>query len=662
MSPRWKLDESRKFVNPYHFVRLDKAGCARQKRSAGEDLSKLRTGWVDCILTTLTPLFIPNSSNNDVLGEREGNDQSKRIKSYDFYSYTDLSAHSSGEIPSPTIPVIPGSELRGAIRSAFEAVTRSCMLSDNHETLYKRTTKAGNPGLLRKNSRGNWEIVPCRRFGVAKWPAGKDKGNFSVEISKLKDGDRVWITNGGEYTKPMKDGRPPLTIFPFVGSIEQVRADRSKPEDAFDGVFHLGEPYNNKHHESVFVRKDDSRPFEIDEGDVERLKVSLVLYRDSSINHNKLKHTHEGYPQYEIRDSGETPVYWSRAAGTDEPVYLSPSAVGREVFGKTIKSILDKQGGYGACTDAANACPACQLFGMVQGGQSIAGRVRFEDAQLTDPPIDLSTLYRLFVCLPELASPKISATEFYVSRPSPQARLWNYDYYTLDGREGKPYMPELRGRKFYWHQSASVVEGRLFDTSTAVSATKGNVFVRPLRTGLTFRFRVHFDRVSTEELDRLLWVLSIDGRSTGLENSPYGLKMGMGKPVGLGSVSVCPTAVTFRRVVMDGDIGTIKYEIVRSDWQSSFGDTKEQERLLGASRETVGDFLEITNFKKDRANVEYPRNNSSTRRESYHWFVANKITRSDSSPMNPAVNQVLPSIEHPELSSYKEEDTGASSR
>jgi CRISPR-associated protein (TIGR03986 family) len=444
-------------------------------------------------------------------------------------------------------------------------------------------------------------------------------------------------------------------LFTFVKSIRKLDPGEKPPADQLEGYYHQGERYGRKHHESVFVQTDNSKPFMVTESDVERLRASLTLYRDDSINHNKKNHKHNGYANYEVHDSEKNLVYWSRPAGPLGPVYLSPSAIGREVFVNRLDDIFKQRGGYGPCTDTENACPACQLFGMVQEGQLIAGRLRFEDAQLSNPPIDLSTVYHPFVCLPELASPKISATEFYVSKPSPEARLWNYDYYTVGGNDGKPYMPELRGRKFYWHQKASDVKWHLFDARAPVVATSRNVFVRPLKTGLTFRFRIYFDRVSSRELDRLLWVLSIGGRSTGASNSPYGLKVGMGKPVGLGSVSISSESVTLRRVVMDKDAGMVRYDLVDPDWHvASFGKPEEEEKLLGTSRETLDDFLRISDFRSAFANVDYPRITSETKKESYHWFVANKMSRSDSTPMNPAVNQALPSIEHPELSSYKE--------
>jgi CRISPR-associated protein (TIGR03986 family) len=671
MAPRWEIDDSRKFVNPYHFVRLDEAGCARQGYPAVEEQSELLTGWIDCSLTTLTPLFVPNSSSNDILAKRDESNPPECIKSYDFYSYTDLSTHTPGKEPSPGNPVIPGSELRGAIRSAFEAVTRSCMLSDNHETLYKRTTTAGKPGFLYKDG-NDWWLEPCRRYGVATRSTLQDKNDYSSVVSSFPEGQRVCFSEAGEYLKTDRGGQPVkdwqgkvIVLFTFVKDIRKLEAGEKLPLGQLEGYYHRGEPYGSKkHHESAFAADPlaEDPPFKVTKDAVDRLFESRRLYADSSVNHHlgtKMS-DHKGYPAFVRSDTARMLVYWSRPAGPDGPVYLSPSAIGREVFVNTLNDILKSRGEYGACADSSKACPACQLFGMVKQGQALAGRLRIGEAQLVGSPTDLSTLYHPFVCLPELASPKVSATEFYVAKPSVQARLWNYDYVFLDrqdgrpDKDGKPYSAELRGRKFYWHQKARDVERQLFGLEAPPTATKRNVFVRALKSGLSFRFRVFFDRVSATELNRLLWVLSIGGRSTGLGDSPYGLKVGMGKPFGLGSVSLSPTAVTFRHVVLDRSTGTVGYHLTSSGWRASFGNREEEQRLLGVSRETLNDFLLITDAEHAPKSVDYPRTSSYNDKESYRWFVANKMARSGSTPMNPAVNQALPDIEHPQLSSYRE--------
>lgn len=66
--------------------------------------------------------------------------------------------------------------------------------------------------------------------------------------------------------------------------------------------------------------------------------------------------------------------------------------------------------------------------------------------------------------------------------------------------------------------------------------------MQPLRAGVEFDFRVRFDNLSNEELGALLWVLQLGA------DSRYRLKVGMGKPLGMGAVKVIPRLHLIDRV------------------------------------------------------------------------------------------------------------------
>ena len=142
---------NQKFVNPYNFIPLQ-SGCKRESKEYKERKGNL-TGWMECQLETHKPLFIPNTSSvyEDEKGEKHSdvfqkrvieNEKEQIINSYEFFSYTDLSSLHEGESITPPESVIPGSEIRGMIRSAFEAVTNSCLSTiDDTQVLFKRVTK-----------------------------------------------------------------------------------------------------------------------------------------------------------------------------------------------------------------------------------------------------------------------------------------------------------------------------------------------------------------------------------------------------------------------------------------------------------------------------------------------------------------------------------------
>ena len=93
-------------VNPYNFVPLEHA----PSRTALDAYytGKLLTGRLDYTLTTDTPLLIPDSA-------KVVKDEKIDHKRYPFF-----------RLPDGT-PAIPGSEMRGAMRAVYEAVTNSAL-------------------------------------------------------------------------------------------------------------------------------------------------------------------------------------------------------------------------------------------------------------------------------------------------------------------------------------------------------------------------------------------------------------------------------------------------------------------------------------------------------------------------------------------------------
>jgi cold shock CspA family protein len=64
--------------------------------------------------------------------------------------------------------------------------------------------------------------------------------------------------------------------------------------------------------------------------------------------------------------------------------------------------------------------------------------------------------------------------------------------------------------------------------------------IRPVRSGVRFAFTIHFENLAAEELGALWWVLTVTSSGEDSEDE-HRLKLGMGKPLGLGAVQVTPT-------------------------------------------------------------------------------------------------------------------------
>jgi CRISPR-associated protein (TIGR03986 family) len=651
MSDKYEPSGKDKFVNPYHFVGLQES-CGRQSIPYKERKGKL-TGWIQCRMETLTPVFIPNTSsasgsddgnNSDVFAKKifkEKENKQVVVDSYDFFSYTDLSSLRGDDLQKPKEPVIPGSEIRGVIRSAFETVTNSCLSTiDDDQTLFKRVTINGRPGRLILED-GKWKIQKCERLGIAfRWTPG-DKHNFSKIINCLNEGQEVYIKRGDKYKT--KKGFRAFTVVDDIKTFEKKGFDK--------GYFHKGEPFGEKkHHESVFASTGEN-DIEIDESAVENYLKNLELYKNKNVNLHlkKGKSEHSGYDRIDTKNKGlkdfhKSLIYYKKH---NNKYYLSPAAIGREVFYNKLTDIIR---GYEPCEHRGDLCPACALFGMA-GKHGAASRVRFTDAHTAVKLNKMEDYYDEVRILKELAGPKLSAAEFYLKQKPENAHMWNYDYSFKWERknnkkievEFKNYLPEIRGRKFYWHQlhPDPYIEKEKEDDPKFVSDR--NVAVRALRKGITFDFKVYFNEITESELKRLLWVLTIGNSQKNAH------KIGMGKPLGMGSIKITVTEVMIRDILMDSE--TIEYNIADRLEKLNYSSMNHEE--IGCSQKVLKEFLFLTRLEHPFSNIiAYPANVGE--KENYKWFMENKKIKGTGT--NPIIENPLPTVTAvtgPELPRYQ---------
>jgi len=149
-----------------------------------------------------------------------------------------------------------------------------------------------------------------------------------------------------------------------------------------------------------------------------------------------------------------------------------------------------------------------------------ASRVFFEDADLIDNP-DQAFLPKTSPKI--LASPKPTTFQHYLEQPD-DATKNNLRHWDSDAK--------IRGYKMYWHRNTpnnskqvySWNEGKIIENDTQ------HTVIRPVNKGVTFKGRIRFENLTKEELGALLFVLNLP------ENCHH--KLGMGKPLGLGSIKI----------------------------------------------------------------------------------------------------------------------------
>ena len=199
---------AQRFVNPYNFIPFSE----NKAKAYGE--TDTHTGVITYSVTTKTPLFIPNTGNDNAFCTADEH------KSYDFFSYNELESGKNYK-NEYFEPVIPGSELRGMIRSIYETLTDSCVSVFNDE-MYpeRRTGDVFSAGLLyRKEANGKvvYELHKAKSFQWTKAFTNKDL------VAQYKEGQKVYFRAGKKESE--KNGRKMTT--PIAKEVSGTRNEQS---------------------------------------------------------------------------------------------------------------------------------------------------------------------------------------------------------------------------------------------------------------------------------------------------------------------------------------------------------------------------------------------------------------------------------------------------
>ncbi len=131
-----------------------------------------------------------------------------------------------------------------------------------------------------------------------------------------------------------------------------------------------------------------------------------------------------------------------------------------------------------------------------------------------------------------LGSPKPTTFQHYLVQdrslghdPDDKSQLAHYGT--------SPDRTQIRGHKLYWHRGSTPdIEATAKERQHESQLTR----IMPLKAGVQFEFDIRFENLRPEELGALLWVLQLPGQP----DRVYRHKIGMGKPLGMGSVAIVP--------------------------------------------------------------------------------------------------------------------------
>lgn len=530
------------------------------------------TGHFEVTLTTKTPLYIrgglstkkPNanalSEFEQAEAEKAGNapsDFRRAMKNKpDFFATHD-----------PDQPVIPGSSLRGMLRSLVEIITYSKMQWVTDKPIIYRAvgdpTAVGNSyrqkvmgknkmaepdmhfdypiprlrgGYLRKTNDG-WAIQPAHQF--------LRESFVRVEYADAEPliGGRnrhlvhdVYVQPASRTPSPRgRRGPGNLTLDVAVTkNVSRIPAPSLQPAKLVESG-HMGGNHAKHWHCAIYEPDTTAKLIDISE---ERWQI-YQEDRDMTRGFKTRKLTRDGDPLFYLLDSKNKLVFFGPTVMFRLPYY-------QRAFDLVLEDLRNPND-----IDYAEA-----MFGFVrtqkeleamspkpkQGskGRAYAGRVFVSDGRyqpdqgspwMSDAPDGIIEPHIL-------ASPKPTSFQHYLTQETPNDRktLYHYDSNTDAGKQ----VTTLRGFKLYWPQGAKTardlqatpkddqdrqrafetVNGRLQPKASSTQHTR----MKPVVGGKKFTFQVHFENLTAVELGALQWALTV----------PDCHRLGMGKPLGMG--------------------------------------------------------------------------------------------------------------------------------
>lgn len=659
---------SYRFLNPYNFVRPLDAKDPKAAPLLGRcpppthDRYVGLTGRIGATLTATTPLFVADS------GAAEEDPTSPGHLSYRFFQY-------GGQ------PAIPGSSLRGAVRSIFEAATNSCFAvfaGDKRLSYHLPATEAPLlvPARLTRNDAG-WQaelltgMTPLARGRrpepqYAAWvPFYQSLRASRTRTSapqtpysrrRLLD-PKPW--HHGDQCEALVELIQHPRGFSFWSVVQlakpgtRLRSQGSGQRQVTGHLCITNQNIDNKHDERLFFR-DPGQPAQavaIDEAAIKRYEDLITDYQDRHGDEVARRGPDEAgeivwqdpafsWFVYERVAKGEAKVkpgdlVYAMLSRAPQPLgidFIVPVSVPRVGYRRRVADLLPAE--HGKCKGRDTLCPACRTFGWVADPPerdseedkpvAYAGRVRISHATLIGRPEEHTMADDIVLSI--LSTPKPTTTRFYLApasgRPGKNRDDDNVGY---DAPEQQPQ--RLRGRKVYRHQGERVNAHEY--RSPGDARTDQNRTLRGvIRPGGRFEFNVDFENLAPVEVGALLWTLNIDG---------WHHRVGLAKPLGFGSARIEVSRIELLDTAR-------RYESLTSRWRDGFSHMDAWVRgFHTAMAERYGRaFHDLDNIRDLRALLEdtprlpvhYPR--PSRMRDpnapSYEWFMGNKRSGRDAGP------------------------------
>ena len=518
------------------------------------------SGHFTVTLTTETPLYI-----RGMLTEAEAAQADQHKNKPDFFQR-------NGK------PIIPGSSLRGMLRSLVEIVAFGKMtrVSDKPKIFFRAVAaKSDDPlgedykstlGQLGKNVEAGflkrdgdkWFIRPAAKQQGKTFAKVRDldeKGNVAEAVSRLQG---IIHLNSAEYRVQYLDvmlAEPPQSG--RAGLRASVRTPRQG--ERRDGVLVCTGNMAESSSESrgtvktgrknfVVVFEADSRlpPVQIDPQAVEDYRDGLTPFLKENPFDPEFGCLVDGRPIFYIpprSGEGEMVIYFGHASFFRIPATLTETKDGkravravtpRDFIPETIRERPDHYDMAEAIFGYIDKAKDAKDIEQGDKRRAYASRVSVSDAVVVSVP---DGFYEREFIPKVLGGPKVTTFQHYLEQPEEayRSKAALHHYATT-----KPRRPKLRGHKLYWRQRGTTigdVEQR--DPEALKKIQQGSdtqhTRMKPVKTGIEFKFTVRFENLTAAELGALAWALYLPC------SAEHRHQLGMGKPYGMGVVKLTPT-------------------------------------------------------------------------------------------------------------------------
>lgn len=463
---------------PYNFIPLNEKVVEAEKVPDFDRYYKDRyTGYIDLEIQTLTPIYIRDTLTVEEYRKRDEMEKNKQ-------TFINPDFFGPGGILR-----IPGSSLRGMIRTLVEIVSFGKFETFEDKRLYYRGL--ADVSGLRKEYQSHMSSRD-KNSKVAQY-------KMSAGILK-KEGFNYFIIPSKSFRQiPKPEARKLIEA-------QGKKYENFKFYEVKEGYIVVSGDMQNKKKDWLIGLVDTNvQPIQIQDEDIKNYKKDIN--RSSKVP-DLLKLASEGVPCFYS-------IYEDKQG--NKRIAFGHTAMFRLPYQKTIGDHVPPYLKDEQVIDLGIA-----IFGDMK---RFSSRVFFEDALLDVEANEANNV------LMETASPKI------LSGPKPTC----FQHYIEQRPDNLEYHPKnlahynsdnpIRGYKLYWHREPKdwIETNRENIEKHKTQYTK----ITPVKEGTVFRGRIRFENLSRVELGALLFVLDL----------PEGLahKLGMAKPLGLGSVRITPT-------------------------------------------------------------------------------------------------------------------------